>query len=241
MPRDTLSSVGQFAFGLRLRPWVLVGSQLVVNQRPKASTRTRLAYHEAGHAVLSAAIANPPDIISIRTVGHTLGHNGLRLSNRLAARIQVHLAGFAAEHLFTGRRPRQLHHEVGLALLGRIDPSLVEEFEHRDERDGFRAVEDILRTAMLDDDEVWREIDQFYSYTRESLAAAWMAVEKVAKALLKREELDRAAFDELTETIDLYALVRPLQRKHGLLPPTLTESGKNSRQTSTQRMLKSSA
>lgn len=34
----------------------------------------------------------------------------------------------------------------------------------------------------------WREVDRFYEHTRESLAAAWMAVEK---ALFKREELER--------------------------------------------------
>jgi hypothetical protein len=168
--------------------------------------------------VLSAAIANPPDYIRIRAVGHTLGHNGLRLSNRLSSRIQVHLAGYAAEHLLTGRRVRQLRHEVGLALLARIDPALREGFENCDERDGFRAVEDILRTAMLDDEEVWREVDRFYGAARESLAATWTAVERVAKALLKREELDRAVFDKLIEDVDLYAPVFAVQRKHGLWP-----------------------
>lgn len=167
--------------------------------------------------MLSAAIGNPPDYISIRAVGHTLGHNGLRPSNRLTSRIQIHLAGYAAEHVLTGRRVRQLHHEVGLALLGRIDPSLVSEFEHCDERDGFRAVEDILRIAVLDDEEVWREIDRFYHATRESLAVVWNAVERVATALLKNEEIDRATFDVLVEGVDLYAPVFAVQRKHGLM------------------------
>lgn len=56
--------------------------------------------------------------------------------------------------MLTGRRVRQLRHEVGLALLARIDPTFRDDFEHCEERDGVRVVEDLLRMAALDDDEV---------------------------------------------------------------------------------------
>ena len=167
---------------------------------------------------MSAAVGNTPDHVSIRAKGHTLGHNGLRLSNRLSSRIQVHLAGYAAEHVLTGRRVRQLRHEVGLALLGRIDPSLCDEFEHFDERDGCRVVNDVLRTALLDDEEVWREVDRYYDVTRESLTAAWETVESVANALLKHDELDRDGVREALGVGEIYTLVFAVQRRHVLKP-----------------------
>ncbi len=172
--------------------------------------------------MLSSAIANPPELISIRAVGHTLGRNGLRLSNRFSSRIQVHLAGFAAEHVLTGRRVRQLRHEVGLALLARIDPTFRDDFEHCEERDGFRVVEDLLRTAALDDDEVWREVDRFYESTRESLVAVWRVVDRVAKALLRHEELDRGAFDVTLGDANIYAPIFAVQRRHQLWPADRT-------------------
>ena len=42
-------------------------------RRKTVPERTRTAFHEAGHAVLSAAIANPPEHVTIRPDEHTLG------------------------------------------------------------------------------------------------------------------------------------------------------------------------
>jgi hypothetical protein len=104
--------------------------------------RTRTAFHEAGHAVLSAAITNPPEHVTIKANGHTLGRSGARMSARPTARVQVHLAGFAAEHLLTGRRPRQLDPEIGFSLLARLDPAVGEAYAGSESRDGHRAVEE---------------------------------------------------------------------------------------------------
>jgi len=41
--------------------------------RRRVDSLTRTAYHEAGHAVLSAAISDTPQCVSIRHEGHTLG------------------------------------------------------------------------------------------------------------------------------------------------------------------------
>ena len=146
--------------------------------------------------MLAAAIANPPDRITIKADEHTLGRSGARMSSRPEARVQVQLAGFAAEHVLTGRRSRQLDQEIGLRILARLDPELGEDFEAFELRDGHRAVEEVLRMETYDDDDkVRRELDRFYDIARASLGVVWPSVEAVAKALLVREVLDRAAFD----------------------------------------------
>ena len=199
---------------------VVTASKGTKSKRPKSiSARTRLAYHEAGHAVLSAAIGNTPDHVSIRAKGHTLGRSGARMSVRPTSRVQVHLAGFAAEHVLTGRRPRHLHEEIGFGLLARLDPELRAAFEHSEDRDGYRAVEEVLNMGVFEsDDEIKREVERFYDIVRESLSAAWETVRSVAKALLTHEELDRDAVDEALGVGDLYTLVFAVQRRHGVMP-----------------------
>ena len=59
------------------------------------------------------AIANKPDHVSIRPDGDTLGQSGARPSARATSRVQVHLAGFAAERVLTKRRSRQIDQEIG--------------------------------------------------------------------------------------------------------------------------------
>ena len=74
----------------------------------RVDARSLTAYHEAGHAVLSAVIADKPERVSIRPDVHTLGRSSARLSAYPVSCAQVHLAGFAAEHIVTGRRSRQV-------------------------------------------------------------------------------------------------------------------------------------
>ena len=97
-------------------------------KRRSVSARTLTAYHEAGHAVMSASIANGPDHVTIRPDGHSLGRSGARMSVRPTTRVQVHLAGLAAEHVLTGRRSRELDRETGFAILARLDSALREAF-----------------------------------------------------------------------------------------------------------------
>jgi len=180
--------------------------------------RRRTAYHEAGHAVLSAAISDRPQHVSIRAKGHSLGRSGARVSARPTSAVQVHLAGFAAEHLLAGRRPRQLDQEVGFAIVGREDRALRAAFAGSEDQDGRRAVHGVLTMGIEEaDDEIKREVDRFYAIARESVSAVWPAVEAVAKALLKHEELDRDGVDEALGDLDIYTPVIAVQRAHGLL------------------------
>jgi len=117
--------------------------------RSRASDpRRRTAYHEAGHAVLSAAINDKPDQVSIRAAHGTLGRNGLKMFARPTSLTQVYLAGFAAEHLLTGRLPRQYNIETGLAILAHTDPALISTFDGIEASDGYGAVQHLLRTGV---------------------------------------------------------------------------------------------
>jgi hypothetical protein len=141
------------------------------------------------------------------------------MSARPSARVQVHLAGFAAEHLLTGRRPRQLDQEIGFALVARLDPDLGEAYAGSKTRDGHRAVEEVLRIGTYDDDDaIRREVDRFYEVAHESLSVIWSSVKAVANALLRNEEIERRGFEEVLGDADLYTPVFAVQRAHGFLP-----------------------
>jgi len=187
-------------------------------RRQSRDPRARTAYHEAGHAVLSLAIANAPEVVSIRVSERTAGRIIARPSARSTTRIQVHLAGYAAEHLLTGRRSRRLSEEVGFAIVASWDPELRKDFPDLEDRDGACAVYELLRVGVFEnDDEIKREIERFYGATRESLSAVWPAVERVAQALCEREELDRDALDELLADSELFMPIFAVQSAYGFM------------------------
>src|SRR5581483_6611910 len=129
----------------------------------KVSTRTRIAYHEAGHAVLSAAMGGRLKHVSIRGAHGTLGRTAQRKLARPADLARAYLAGFAAEHLLTGRRPRQYDAETGLGILAHTDPSLMETFDGIEGTDGYGAVRQLLRTGVPEEEaELRREVDRTY-------------------------------------------------------------------------------
>jgi ATP-dependent Zn protease len=179
----------------------------------------RTAHHEAGHAVLSAAINDRPERVSIRGQDGTLGRSTQKMLMRPTSLAQVYLAGFAAEHLLTGRRPRGFDIEVGLGVLAHLDRDLVEKIEGVDTADGYGAVHQVLRTGVREvEEEIRAEVERLYGVTRESLRAVWPTIKDVANALLIREELDRAGLDEVLAAEDIFAPVFRVQRRHGLLP-----------------------
>lgn len=133
---------------------------------------------------------------------------------------QVYLAGFAAEHLATGRRPRQYDVETGLAILGHTDPTLVETFDGVQSSDGAGAVREVLRTGVRGvEEELRREVDRLYGVARESLSRVWPAVKAVAEVLLAREEIDGEGVKRAIGDADICGAVLAVQRGHGLLRP----------------------
>lgn len=194
-------------------------SAVATRKSKTVDARTRTAFHESGHAVLSAAINDTPRHVSIQPNGDTLGRSGARMSARSTSLVQVHLAGFAAEHVLTSRRPRQLDQEIGFALISRLDEDLRRAFAGSEHHDGYRAVQEVLRTGVREDDEaIKREVDRFYEIARESLSAVWPAVEATANALLEHEELDREDVERVLEPFALLAPVLRVQQAHGLMP-----------------------
>lgn len=203
----------------------LVAARRRTKSTTAVSERVLTAYHEAGHAVLSAAINDRPHHVSIKPNRRTLGRSGARMSARPTSLAQVHLAGFAAEHLLVGRRPRQLDEEVRFAIVARNDRALVNAFEGAESRDGHRAVEAAVTTGVSwTDDDIRREVERLYDVARESIGAVWAAVKAVAEALLGHEEMDGETFDKTIADLDIYTPVIRIQHAHGLLPASASIS-----------------
>lgn len=183
------------------------------------SAQVRLAHHEAGHAVLSAAINDSPRLVSIKRHGESLGRTQRGSFARPEVLVQVHLAGYAAEHQLTGRRPPQLKADLGFAILALIKPahgSLATELDLVG-RDEYLAVQEVLSMGCaLEPDAIRSEIDRFYEAARTSLVAVWPVVCSVAAALLKHEELNRDRFFEAMSGFDIYAPVFAVQEARGL-------------------------
>jgi hypothetical protein len=206
----------------------------VVARRRSPDPRRRTAYHEAGHAVLGAAINDKPHHVSIRAAHGTLGRTEQKMFARPTSLTQVYLAGFAAEHLLIGRRPLAYNIETGLAILAHTDPDLISTFEGIEASDGYGAILHLLRTGVRpDEDELRHEVDRFYEITRKSVSVVWPSVKALAGALLEHEELDGDGLDEALDEADIYAPVFAVQRTHGLLeksapvtgPDTKSETG----------------
>ena len=178
--------------------------------------RTRTAYHEAGHAVLSTAIHEAPVLVSVRPDARRLGETTLGAWGRPNALAQVLLAGFAGEHLLTGRRPRQLRAEVQVTLVHFIAPDTVAGLRPW-ETDGFAAVHEVLRmsTCRVADD-VRREIERLYRAAHESLLTVRAAVDAVARALIEKEELRPRALKALLREFRVADAVRVVQWTHGV-------------------------
>ena len=185
--------------------------------RNSVDAHTRTAYHEAGHGVLSAAINDRPHHLGIRASHGTLGRTGLKLFARPASLTQVYLAGFAAEHILTGRRPRPCDIETELGILAHTDPALVATFEGIEASDGYGAVLHLLREGVrASEEELRREVERSYEIARASVAAVWSTVKAIADALLMHKKLDRDRIDEVIGDADLSTPVLAVQRAHGV-------------------------
>lgn len=183
--------------------------------RVELDDRSRTAYHEAGHAVLAAAIHETPLHVSIRDAGGTLGRCAQRRFSTPERLALVYLAGLAAEHVATGRRASGYEREVQLGILAHTDPALVETIKELEATDGHGAVHALLKTGVrLVPGELRQEVDRLYEIARESIVAVWPAVKAIAEALLAREELDRQGIEALLGGHALSNPVLAIQRAH---------------------------
>jgi hypothetical protein len=168
--------------------------------------------------VLSAAINDTPRLVSIRQTGESFGRTQQQMVGQPEVLVQVHLAGYAAEHELTGRRPPQLKVDLGLSILFLIEPkySALSELSLAG-RDEYLAVQEILAMGCPPESErVKAEVDRFYKAARASIAAVWPAVSSVASALLEYEELNREQLFKAMSGVELYTPVLVVQEAHGL-------------------------
>ncbi|HEX2882457.1 MAG TPA: hypothetical protein VHO25_23210 [Polyangiaceae bacterium] len=177
----------------------------------------RIAYHEAGHGVLSAALNDAPRLLSIRETQESLGRSRYEMDVGPKVRVQIHLGGFAAEEILTGHPARQF---MGPDLRGSIyaHTHAVEEFVVCRFRscDQYLAIEELLLMGCPREELSLRnEIAQFYDISKRSLKAVWPAVVSVTRALLKHGELDRRAFNAAVAGHDVYRVI-DVQRECGI-------------------------
>lgn len=185
-------------------------------RRRSVSKRTRIAHHEAGHAVLSASISDTPRLVSIVAKEGSLGRARYQMLARPQVLIQVHLAGFAAEHILKGAQPEQFVTGLGVctaALVYKLHDSLG--MAGSDEQ---LAIEEAVKMGTaVEEGAIKAAVTQFYNISRESIISVWPAVQAVAKVLLKHGELDRDGFSEAIGSFDIYKPVRAVQLAHGLV------------------------
>jgi hypothetical protein len=188
-----------------------------MQDRKRVRKRTRVAYHESGHAVLSAAISDAPHLISIRPDGATLGRCHYRPAHSLEKRVQIHLAGFAAEELLLLRRPPQMDgSDLGLSIASFVYNDAISS-KCIKTCDQYLAVSDIVEMGCDRRDSAIRiEFNRFYAIAMESLKSVWPAVAAVAKTVLKKTDIDRSSFSGAIRGYDIYTPIFAIQKTHGI-------------------------
>jgi cell division protease FtsH len=182
-----------------------------------------LAYHEAGHAVVSRALpeADPVRKVTILPRGFALGYTlhlpaedrFIHTSAQLMAEVTALLGGRVAEELVFSEITTGAQNDLERAT--EIARSMVCEFGMTEELGprtlgrkqgpvflGRDLVEDrnySEEAAQRIDQEIRRLIDECYDRAREILEAQRPALDHVVQALLQRETIDGAELDRLIE------------------------------------------
>jgi cell division protease FtsH len=199
------------------------------NRVMSAAEKERVAYHEAGHALVALSVEHAAPVHrvtiiprSVGALGHTLQlpteERYLMTRSELIDQLTVMLGGRAAEEVtFDGEistgasndleraseLARQMvtrfgmserlgHLTFGKPLAGRFlqSPLIGDERNYSE------------RTAEVIDDEVRRLIDESHETSRAILLNRHEHLESIARELIQKETLDRAALDELLRTTE---------------------------------------
>jgi cell division protease FtsH len=188
-----------------------------------ADEKQRVAYHEAGHAIVACALPNTHPVHKVSIIPRGVGALGYVLSRpdedrylltqtELESKIKVCLGGTLAEELVyreisdgatsdleqVSRIARSMVKEFGMSKLGRI-------FFRESEGPRFLNIkreadrEYSEQTAREIDMEVRRIIDQATAEVRSILQARRASLEAVAQRLIEKEVIDGAELRELLE------------------------------------------
>jgi cell division protease FtsH len=202
------------------------------NRVMSAVEKERVAYHEAGHALVALSVehAAPVHRVSIipRSVG-ALGHTlqlpteerYLMTRAELRDQLTVMLGGRAAEEItFDGEistgasddleraseLARQMVTRFGMSeKLGYL--TYGKPLSHRFLQSALIGEERNYseKTAEIIDEEVHRFIDQSYDVSRSILLKRQAQLQRIARELIQKETLDKAALDELLKVAEAAA------------------------------------
>jgi cell division protease FtsH len=194
------------------------------NRIMTADEKERVAYHEAGHALVAlsvdhAAPVHRVSIIprSIGALGHTLQlpteERFLMTRTELRDQLAVMLGGRAAEEItFRGEISTGAFNDLERA--SELARQMVTRFGMSDRlgnltygkplagrflQSQFTAEERNYseKTAELIDEEVHRVIEESYEISRNTLLNRHIQLERIARELIQKETLDRGSLDEL--------------------------------------------
>jgi len=216
-----------------------------------ADEKQRVAYHEAGHALVACSLPNTSPVHKISIIPRGVGALGYVLSrpeedrylvtqSELESQIKVALGGTLAEELVfreisngatsdlqqASRIARSMVKEFGMSRLGRVN------FHERSggvflngaPSEGERSYSE--RTAREIDLEVRTILHDATTAVREVLLARRAALEAIAQRLMEKEVMDRTELVQLLEQhIPGPRLVPGSEALHG--PPVPTEEIEN--------------
>jgi cell division protease FtsH len=191
-----------------------------------ADEKQRVAYHEAGHALVSYSLPNTDPVHKVSIIPRGLAALGytmyrpeddryLMTQSELESRMQVLLAGTIAEEMTfddvsTGAQndlerasdiARSMVMDYGMSRLGRVN------FRESD-RSPFltgggaelgRPRQHSEQTAREIDEEVRRFIDESMDKVRQILAARKAALEAISQRLIERETIDGPELKQIIE------------------------------------------
>jgi cell division protease FtsH len=209
-----------------------------------ADEKQRVAYHEAGHALVACSLPNTSPVHKISIIPRGVGALGYVLSrpeedrylitqSELESQIKVALGGTLAEEIVyreisngatsdleqTSRIARSMVKEFGMSRLGRINfhERAGGAFLNGAVSEGERSYSE--HTAREIDEEVRTIIEEATAAVRELLLARRSALEAIAQRLMEKEVMDRT---ELMLLLEQYIpgprLVPGSEALHG--PPT---------------------
>jgi cell division protease FtsH len=173
-----------------------------------------LAYHEAGHALMSHLVGDPQPVQKVtivsrgRALGYTLNtpqeDRYLHTKEELFDLLKVLLAGRAAEQVVFGRitngAANDLERATEIARAMIFEFGMGEEVTSRTLRaDNYSLSEE---TKRLRDEEQGRLTDLAYEEGKRLITKHRRALDRLSVALLEQETLNRAELDELLSDVE---------------------------------------